>query len=144
MCLSQSFGVGAAAVGTTLSTYALARLMMNIPSGIIGDTRGRKPLMVWGPAITALGEWSASHAWAIYLQRWLGVSLWRRGHNRWLHDTRYWRKTQLWSLCALSECSRTLVTPSKPSTQFAEPLAGKLLLSIGLWAAFTVDCRSQA
>lgn len=28
---------------------------MNIPSGIIGDTRGRKPLMVWGPAITALG-----------------------------------------------------------------------------------------
>ncbi len=52
----QSFGVGAAAVGTTLSAYALARLMMNIPSGIIGDTRGRKPLMVWGPAITALGE----------------------------------------------------------------------------------------
>ena len=54
--MQQSFGVGAAAVGTTLSTYALARLMMNIPSGIIGDTRGRKPLMVWGPAITALGE----------------------------------------------------------------------------------------
>ena len=51
----QSFGVGAAAVGTTLSAYALARLMMNIPSGIIADTRGRKPLMVWGPAITALG-----------------------------------------------------------------------------------------
>lgn len=47
--------MGAAAVGTTLSAYALARLMMNIPSGIIGDTRGRKPLMVWGPAITALG-----------------------------------------------------------------------------------------
>ncbi len=51
--------MGAAAVGTTLSAYALARLMMNIPSGIIGDTRGRKPLMVWGPAITALGESAA-------------------------------------------------------------------------------------
>ena len=51
----QSFGVGAAAVGTTLSAYALARLMMNIPSGILGDTRGRKPLLVWGPAITAVG-----------------------------------------------------------------------------------------
>lgn len=47
--------MGAAAVGTTLSAYALARLMMNIPAGIIGDTRGRKPLMVWGPAITAIG-----------------------------------------------------------------------------------------
>jgi len=32
-CMLQSFGVGAAAVGTTLSAYALARLCMNIPSG---------------------------------------------------------------------------------------------------------------
>lgn len=54
--LPQSFGVGAAAVGTTLSAYALARLCMNIPSGILADSRGRKPLLVWGPAITALGE----------------------------------------------------------------------------------------
>lgn len=53
--LLQSFGVGAAAVGTTLSAYALARLCMNIPSGILADSRGRKPLLVWGPAITALG-----------------------------------------------------------------------------------------
>ena len=52
----QSFGVGAAAVGTTLSAYALARLCMNIPSGLLADSRGRKPLLVWGPAITALGE----------------------------------------------------------------------------------------
>lgn len=34
-CTPQSFGVGAAAVGTTLSAYALARLCMNIPSGAI-------------------------------------------------------------------------------------------------------------
>lgn len=51
----QGFGVGAAAVGTTISVYAIARLMMNVPAGILGDSYGRKPLLVWGPAITALG-----------------------------------------------------------------------------------------
>lgn len=54
--LPQGFGVGAAAVGTTISAYALARLMMNLPAGMLADSHGRKPLLVWGPAITALGE----------------------------------------------------------------------------------------
>ena len=54
-CSAQGFGVGAAAVGTTISTYAIARLMMNVPAGILADQHGRKPLLVWGPAITALG-----------------------------------------------------------------------------------------
>ena len=52
----QGFGVGAAAVGTTISVYAFARLLMNVPAGILGDQHGRKPLLVWGPAITALGK----------------------------------------------------------------------------------------
>ena len=51
----QGFGVGAAAVGTTISVYAFARLIMNVPAGIMGDQHGRKPLLVWGPAITAIG-----------------------------------------------------------------------------------------
>lgn len=55
----QGFGVGAAAVGTTISVYAFARLIMNVPAGILGDQYGRKPLLVWGPAITALGNWTA-------------------------------------------------------------------------------------
>eukprot|EP00891_Asterochloris_glomerata_P001245 jgi/Astpho2/1245/fgenesh1_pg.00023_%23_12_t len=52
---AKGFGVGAAAVGTTISAYALARLMMNLPAGMLADSHGRKPLLVWGPAITALG-----------------------------------------------------------------------------------------
>ena len=52
----QGFGVGTAAVGMTISTYALARLMMNLPAGILADRHGRKLLLVWGPAITALGR----------------------------------------------------------------------------------------
>ena len=49
--------MGAAAVGTTISAYAVARLMMNLPAGILADCYGRKPLLVWGPLITALGMW---------------------------------------------------------------------------------------
>ncbi len=47
--------MGAAAVGSTISVYAVARLMMNLPAGILADRYGRKPLLVWGPAVTALG-----------------------------------------------------------------------------------------
>ncbi|BDA45298.1 probable quinolone resistance protein NorA at N-terminal half [Coccomyxa sp. Obi] len=52
---AKSFGVGAAAVGSTISVYAIARLMMNLPAGMLADRYGRKPLLVWGPLITALG-----------------------------------------------------------------------------------------
>jgi MFS family permease len=48
--------VGAAAVGSTISVYAIARLMMNLPAGMLADRFGRKPLLVWGPLITALGK----------------------------------------------------------------------------------------
>ena len=60
----QGFGVGTAAVGMTISTYALARLMMNLPAGILADRHGRKLLLVWGPAITALGE--PTNPWSLH------------------------------------------------------------------------------
>lgn len=59
----QGFGVGAAAVGTTISVYAFARLVTNVPAGIMGDKHGRKPLLVWGPAITAIGEALCISSW---------------------------------------------------------------------------------
>ena len=52
--------MGTAAVGMTISTYALARLMMNLPAGILADRHGRKLLLVWGPALTALGNGCAA------------------------------------------------------------------------------------
>jgi len=48
-------------VGSTISVYAIARLMMNLPAGVLADRYGRKPLLVWGPLITALGA-LLSHA----------------------------------------------------------------------------------
>ena len=55
----QGFGVGTTAVGMTISVYALARLMMNLPAGILADQHGRKLLLVWGPALTAIGMTTA-------------------------------------------------------------------------------------
>ena len=60
MPVCQSFGVGAAAVGMTVSVYAMGRLLMNLPAGMLADHYGRKPLLVWGPLVTAIGGYSCS------------------------------------------------------------------------------------
>ncbi|HJM75721.1 MAG TPA: MFS transporter [Dehalococcoidia bacterium] len=52
---AQEFGVGAAAIGLTLSTFALARLILNVPLGILSDRYGRRMLLVSGPIITGIG-----------------------------------------------------------------------------------------
>jgi MFS family permease len=44
-----------AAVGATVSAFAIARLLLNLPSGIVADRIGRRPLLVAGPAITGVG-----------------------------------------------------------------------------------------
>ena len=52
---AEEFGASAAQVGATLSAFALARLVLNVPFGSLADSIGRKPLMVAGPLITAAG-----------------------------------------------------------------------------------------
>ena len=52
---AEEFGASAAQVGATLSAFALARLVLNVPFGALADSCGRKPLMVAGPLITAAG-----------------------------------------------------------------------------------------
>jgi DHA1 family multidrug resistance protein-like MFS transporter len=52
---AKDFGVGAAMVGLTLSSFALARLMLNVPLGILSDRYGRRMLLVAGPIVTGLG-----------------------------------------------------------------------------------------
>ena len=48
-------GATAAQVGMTLSAFAAARLVLNVPCGILADRRGRRPLVVVGPLVTAVG-----------------------------------------------------------------------------------------
>lgn len=52
---AQKFGVGSAAIGLTLSSFALARLILNIPLGILSDRYGRRLLLVSGPLVTGIG-----------------------------------------------------------------------------------------
>jgi MFS family permease len=52
---ASHLGVGAAAIGLTLSSFALARLLLNVPLGALSDRRGRRVLLVGGPFVSALG-----------------------------------------------------------------------------------------
>lgn len=52
---AESFGVSAATIGLTLSFFAIARLVLNVPLGVLSDRRGRRVLLVGGPLVTALG-----------------------------------------------------------------------------------------
>jgi MFS family permease len=52
---AKSFGVGATEVGLTLSIFALARLLLNVPLGVVSDRRGRRPLLVAGPLVVGIG-----------------------------------------------------------------------------------------
>jgi DHA1 family multidrug resistance protein-like MFS transporter len=49
------FGATAAQVGMTLSAFAAARLVLNVPCGMLADKYGRRPLILAGPVITAVG-----------------------------------------------------------------------------------------
>jgi MFS transporter, DHA1 family, multidrug resistance protein len=52
---AESFGVGAATIGLTLSFFAVARMVLNVPLGVLSDRRGRRILLVGGPLVTAVG-----------------------------------------------------------------------------------------
>lgn len=48
-------GADVASVGLTLSSFALARLLLNVPLGIAADRHGRRALLVGGPLLGAAG-----------------------------------------------------------------------------------------
>ena len=51
----REFDVSTGVVGLTLSLFALARLVLNVPLGVLSDRHGRRALLVWGPLVTAAG-----------------------------------------------------------------------------------------
>ncbi len=53
---AQSFGVGTAMIGLTITVFGAARLLMNLPAGFLSERYGRRLLLVGGPAVTALGS----------------------------------------------------------------------------------------
>ena len=71
---AKEFGVSATMVGLTLTVFALARLIVNIPAGLIADRFGRRVLLVGGPVITSIGMFGSGQAddiWELLVWRFL-------------------------------------------------------------------------
>lgn len=63
---AKDFGVGAEMVGLTLTVFALARLILNIPAGMLADRYGRRVLLIGGPIITSIGMFGSGFADSIW------------------------------------------------------------------------------
>ena len=71
---AKEFGVSATMVGLTLTVFALARLIVNIPAGLIADRFGRRVLLVGGPVITSIGMFGSGQAddiWELLVWRFI-------------------------------------------------------------------------
>lgn len=57
---AESFGVSAAVIGLSLSVFGAARLLLNVPLGIVADRWGRRPVLIAGPVVTAVSMLGAA------------------------------------------------------------------------------------
>lgn len=72
---ARSFGVSTAVVGLTITFFALARLVLNLPAGALADRRGRRLLLISGPIVLAVGMVGSGLAVSIWdLLAWRFVS----------------------------------------------------------------------
>ncbi len=70
--IAESLGATAAQLGMSLSAFAAARLVLNVPLGIVADRYGRRVLLVAGPLVNAAGM--AGSGWATSVPE---LVLWR-------------------------------------------------------------------
>ena len=63
---ASEFNVGTAMVGLTITTFAAARLLLNVPAGMLSDRFGRRVILIGGPAITSIGMIGSGLAGSIW------------------------------------------------------------------------------
>jgi len=89
---ADSFGVSTLMIGASISAFGLARLVTNVPAGMLADRRGRRMLLVGGPLVTAvgmLGSGLAGSIWVLLVFRFvagLGSGLYMTGAQIYLLD----------------------------------------------------------
>lgn len=64
---ADSFGVSTAMIGATITAFGLARLVTNVPAGILADRRGRRVLLVGGPLVTSIGMLGSAVSTTIWM-----------------------------------------------------------------------------
>ena len=89
---ARDFGGSATMVGLTLTVFALARLILNIPAGLIADRFGRRVLLIGGPILTSIGMFGSGFAgdiWSLLIWRFVagaGSAFFMRGALIYLID----------------------------------------------------------
>ena len=63
---AKDFGVSVAMVGMTISVFGLARMLLNLPAGLLSDRFGRQMLLWGGASITSLGYFLSAAAGDIW------------------------------------------------------------------------------
>ena len=69
---ARDYRDSATMVGLTLTVFALARLILNIPAGLIADRFGRRVLLIGGPILTSIGMFGSGFAgdiWSLLIWR---------------------------------------------------------------------------
>jgi len=64
---ADSFGVSTAMIGATVTAFGLARLVTNVPAGVVADRRGRRVLLIGGPLVTAVGMFGSGLSGSIWV-----------------------------------------------------------------------------
>lgn len=59
---AKTFGVGIGSAGLVLTAFALARLIFNVPFGMLADRHGRRLLLVGGPVLGGIGMLGSAYA----------------------------------------------------------------------------------
>ncbi|MCH7488498.1 MAG: MFS transporter [Chloroflexi bacterium] len=71
---AKDFGVSTTMIGASISVFGLARILFNLPAGLLSDRLGRRLLLVGGPIITAVGSFLSAFAgdiWSLLVFRFI-------------------------------------------------------------------------
>ncbi|MCH8026068.1 MAG: MFS transporter [Chloroflexi bacterium] len=71
---AKDFGVSTTMIGASISVFGLARILFNLPAGLLSDRLGRRLLLVGGPIITAVGSILSAFAgdiWSLLVFRFI-------------------------------------------------------------------------
>ncbi len=71
---AKDFGVSTTMIGASISVFGLARILFNLPAGLLSDRLGRRLLLVGGPIITAAGSFLSAFAgdiWSLLVFRFI-------------------------------------------------------------------------